>query len=113
MTEILSVRGTAIALYKSRANRDGASAWAEVPSVADIKMHIPNFDIEAVGAAEIDTKVFGLLKSSGIQQELVDIREFGKYVTCFLRLTNGGETSDSVEVFLFNDDDKVTEIWSL
>jgi hypothetical protein len=113
VTEMLSVRGKAIELYKSRTNREGASAWAEVPSVADIKMHIPNFDIEAVGAAEIDTKVFGLLKSSGIQQELVDIREHGKYVTCFLRVTNGSETSDSVEVFLFNDDDKVTEIWSL
>jgi hypothetical protein len=76
-------------------------------------MHIPKFNLEAEGAAEIDTKVFGLMTSAGIQQELVEIRELGPYVTCFLRVSDGNDAWDSVEVFLFDENDRVAEIWAL
>ena len=115
MNEIktLTGRGEAIRRYKARANDDGAAAWSAVPCAPDIKMHIPKFEVEAVGAAEIDTKVFGLLASAGIRQELLEILELGHYVTCFLRLTDGSDAWDSVEVFLFDENDRVAEIWAL
>ena len=109
----LSVRAEAIRRYKSRANEEGAAAWSAVPCASDIKMHIPKFGIEAVGAAEIDEKVFGLLASSGIRQDLLEIRELGSYVTCFLAMTDGSDVWDAVEVFLFDENDRVAEIWAL
>ena len=109
----LTGRGEAIRRYKARANDEGAAAWSAVPCAPDIKMHIPKFEVEAVGAAEIDTKVFGLLASAGIRQELLEILELGHYVTCFLRLTDGSDAWDSVEVFLFDENDRVAEIWAL
>jgi hypothetical protein len=113
MTNTLSDIGDVIRRYKARANDEGAAAWANVPCAPDIQMHIPKFEIEAVGAEEIDAKVFGLIASAGIRQELVEIREFGRYVTCFLRQTDGENNWDAVEVFLFNEHDQVTEIWTL
>lgn len=113
MTNTLSDIGDVIRRYKARTNDEGAAAWATIPCAPDVQMHIPKFEVEAVGAEEIDAKVFGLIASTGIQQELVEIREFGRYVTCFLRLTDGDSEWDSVEVFLFNEHDQVTEIWSL
>ena len=109
----LTGRGETIRTYKTRANDEGSSAWSAVPCALGIKMHIPKFDIEAVGAAEIDTKVFGLLTSAGIRQELLEIRELGHYVTCFLRMSDGSEVWDAVEVFLFDENDRVAEIWVL
>jgi hypothetical protein len=109
----LTVRGESISTYKARANDDGAVAWSAVPCSPDIKMHIPKFDIEAVGAAEIESKVFGLIASAGIRQEILAIRELGRYVTCFLRMTAGDDVWDAVEVFLFDDEDRVAEIWAL
>ncbi len=53
----MSPRGTAIARYKARTNAEGASAWAEVSCAPSIRMHIPKFEITAVGAEEIDSKV--------------------------------------------------------
>jgi hypothetical protein len=76
-------------------------------------MHLPKFEIIAVGAEEIDAKVFGLLTASGIQQTLIEIREFGLYVTCFLQITDGNSDWDAVEIFLFDNDDRVAEIWAL
>ena len=113
MGKTLTKRGEAIRRYKARANDDGAVAWSAVPCAPDIRMHIPKFEVEAVGAAEIDTKVFGLLASAGIRQELLEIRELGRYVTCFLRVTDGSDVWDAVEVFLFDDNDRVAEIWAL
>jgi hypothetical protein len=113
MTTTLSERGNAIRLYKARANDEGAVAWAAVPCAPNIRMHIPKFEVEAVGASEIEVKVFGLLASSRIRQELIEIREFGGYVTCFLRMTDGDKTWDAVEVFLFDEHDHVAEIWAL
>jgi hypothetical protein len=106
-------RGETIRDYKARANDEGALAWSAVPCAPDIKMHIPKFEVDAVGAAEIDTKVFGLMASAGIRQELVEIRELGHYVTCFLRVSDGSNCWDSVEVFLFDENDRVAEIWAL
>jgi hypothetical protein len=112
-TGTLSEIGDAIRRYKARANDEGAVAWATVPCAPDIRMHIPKFEVEAVGAEEIDAKVFGLIASAGIRQELVEIREFGRYVTCFIRSTDGDNDWDEVEVFLFDEQDRVTEIWAL
>jgi hypothetical protein len=109
----MSPRGTAIARYKARANAEGASAWADVSCASSIRMHIPKFEIEAVGAEEIDSKVFGLLASAGIQQELIEIHEHGPYVTCYLRVSDGSIEWDSVEVFLFDENACVAEIWAL
>jgi hypothetical protein len=109
----LSERAEAIRRYKRRANDEGAAAWSAVPCARDIKMHIPKFGIEAVGAAEIDEKVFGLMASAGIRQSLLDIRELGSYVTCFLKMSDGSEEWDAVEVFLFDETNSVTEIWAL
>ena len=76
-------------------------------------MHIPKFNLEAKGPAEIDTKVFGLIASARLEQEVVKIHEHGPYVTCFLRISDGSEAWDSVEVFLFDENDQVAEIWAL
>jgi hypothetical protein len=113
MTDQLSARAQKIARYKARANEEGAAAWADVPCASNICMHVPKFEITAVGAEEIDEKVFGLITSAGIQQKLVEIREFGLYVTCFLQMTEGSSNWDAVEVFLFDDDDRVAKIWAL
>ena len=112
-TDRMSARAQEIARYKARANAEGAVAWADVPCASNIRMHLTKFDITAVGAEEIDEKVFGLLASAGIQQRLVEIREFGLYVTCFLQMTDGSSNWDAVEVFLFDDDGRVAEIWAL
>ncbi len=109
----LTGRGEAIRRYKARANDEGPVAWSNVPCAPDIRMHIPKFEVEAIGSAEIDTKVFGLLASAGIRQELLEIRELGHYVTCFLRVTDGSAVWDAVEVFLFDQNDRVAEIWAL
>ena len=112
-TKDLSSRGKEIGRYKARANNEGAAAWSEVPCAPNIRMNVPKFEIVAVGTEEIDTKVFGLLASAGIRQELVEIRELGLYVTCFLRMSDGSNKWDAVEVFLFDEHDRVAEIWAL
>jgi Tfp pilus assembly PilM family ATPase len=109
----LSSRGMEISRYKARTNSEGAVAWSDVPCAPNIRMNVPKFDIVAVGAEEIDSKVFGLLASAGIQQELVEIREHGLYVTCFLRMSDSSNKWDSIEVFLFDEEGRVTEIWAL
>jgi hypothetical protein len=109
----MSPRGNAIAHYKARTNAEGAAAWAEVSCAPSIRMHIPKFEITAVGAEEIDAKVFGLIAAAGIQQELVEIHEHGLYVTCFLHQSDGTDEWDAVEIFLFDEQDRVAEIWAL
>ncbi len=109
----MSPRGTRIARYKARTDAEGASAWAEVACAPSIRMHIPKFEITAVGVEEIDSKVFGLIAAAGIRQELVDIHEHGLYVTCFLHLSDGTDEWGAVEIFLFDEQDRVAEIWAL
>ena len=67
----------------------------------------------AAGAEEIDSKVFALIAAAGIQQELVEIHEHGLYVTCFLHQSDGTDEWDAVEIFLFDEQDRVAEIWAL
>jgi hypothetical protein len=43
----------------------------------------------------------------------VEIREFGLYVTCFLRMSAGGNEWDSVEALRFEEHDRVAEIRAL
>ena len=109
----MSPRGNAIAHYKARTNAEGAAAWADLSCAPSIRMHIPKFEITAVGAEEIDSKVFGLIAAAGIQQELVEIHEHGLYVTCFLQQSDGTDKWDAVEIFLFDEQDRVSEIWAL
>jgi len=47
-------------------------------------------------------------------QELVDIIEFGSYVTCYLKISDkDGGILDVVKVFKTDDSGKVEEIWAL
>ncbi|MFT6100582.1 MAG: hypothetical protein ACJAYF_003140 [Arenicella sp.] len=109
----MSPRGNAIAHYKARANAEGAAAWADVSCAPSIRMHIPKFEITAIGAEEIDSKVFGLNEAVGLKQELVEIHEHGLYVTCFLHLSHATDEWNAVEIFLFDEQDRVAEIWAL
>lgn len=116
LTKSLSKRGEAIRDYKLRANDDGAEAWWSLVTCApDVTMHIPKRGVVAVGADEINTKVFGNMSSTRLQQELIEIHEFGLFVTCYLRASDDEEQSERqvVEVFLFDDQDQVVEIWAL
>ena len=112
-TQMRSIRGDAIRRYKARANEEGAAAWADVPCAPDIRMHVPSHGIEAVGPEEINEKIFAEGAASGRTQELIELHEHGRSVTCFLRLTTGDVSFDAVEVFLFDDQDRVAEIWGL
>jgi len=112
-TLTLSRRGDAIRRYKARANEEGAAAWADVPCAPDIRMHVPSYGIEAVGPEEINQKIFADGAASGRTQELIELHEHGCSVTCFLRVTTGDVSVDAVEVFLFDDQDRVAEIWAL
>ena len=58
--------------------------------------------------------IFGWLTEIEAKQELVDIVEFGSYVTCFLHISDkDGGILDVVEVFKIDDSGKVEEIWAL
>ena len=74
----------------------------------------PSLGLEATGAEEIEEIVFGFVKETELKQELVDIIEHGNYITCFLTITTKtGEVMDVVEVFLVDEEGKVTNIWAL
>ena len=73
----------------------------------------PSLGLEAT-AEEIEEIVFGFVKETELKQELVDIIEHGNYITCFLTITTKtGEVMDVVEVFLVDEEGKVTNIWAL
>ncbi|MFT5577596.1 MAG: hypothetical protein ACI9WS_000347 [Paraglaciecola psychrophila] len=76
-------------------------------------MHIPKFEVTPVGAEVTGSKVFGLIAAAGIQQEWVEIHEYGLYVTCFLHQTDGTDGGDVVEIVLFDEQDRVVKIWAL
>ena len=75
-------------------------------------MHVPRFGVGAVGPSEIASKAFGLLAPSGIRHRLVEIREFGTYVSCFRRVSDGGKEWNAVGVFRFDEQGRVADIWA-
>ena len=112
MTE-LSAIGEAIRYYKLNAS-GGYHEWAKVPCSSDYRMHVPAMGFDTVGPEENEKVIFGWLGEIEAQQELVDIVEFGAYVTCYLRITDkDGGVLDVVEVFKYNDQGEVEEIWAL
>ena len=109
----LSSAGEAIRHYKLNAS-GGYAEWAKVPCTPDYKMHVPLMDFNTVGAEENERIIFGWLTDIGASQELVDIVEFGAYVTCYLRIAqSSGETIEIVEVFKIAENGQVEEIWAL
>ena len=112
MTE-LSAIGEAIRYYKLNAS-GGYPEWAKVPCSSDYQMHVPALGFDTVGPEENEKVIYGWLGEIEAQQELVDIVEFGAYVTCYLRITDkDGGVLNVVEVFKSNDQGEVEEIWAL
>jgi hypothetical protein len=67
-----------------------------------------------VGPIENDKIIFGWLTEIGASQELINIIEFGSYVTCYLKISDkDGGILDVVEIFKADDSGKVEEIWAL
>jgi len=109
----LSVVGEAIRYYKLNAN-GGYAAWANVPCTDDYKMHVPSMRFNTVGPAENEEIIFGWLAEIEAKQELVNIIEFGSYVTGYSHISDkDGGLLDVVEVFKIDDSVKVEEIWAL
>jgi hypothetical protein len=109
----LSAIGEAIRHYKLNAS-GGYREWAKVPCTNDYRMHVPAMGFDTVGPVENEQVIFAWLGELEAQQELVDIVEFGAYVTCYLRITDkDGGVLDVVEVFKSNDQGEVEEIWAL
>ena len=109
----LSPIAEAIRHYKLNAS-GGYNEWAKVPCTEDYKMHVPltGFDVE--GAKEVKEVIFGWLNDIGASQELVNIVEFGSYVTCYLHISDkNDDVLDVVEIFKTNENGKVEEIWAL
>ena len=111
----LSPTADAIKNYKETFQWEkGFESWSKVPTTEDYHMVAPNLGLEATGAKEIEEVVFGFVKETELQQELVDIVEHGNYITCFLKITTKtGETMNVVEVFLVDEEGKVKNIWAL
>ena len=114
-TKVLSPTAAAIKYYKDTFQwQNGFESWSKVPTTEDYHMLAPNLGLEAKGAKEIEEVIFGFVNETELKQELVDIREHGNYITCFLKITTKtGETMDVVEVFLVDDNGKVKNIWAL
>ena len=105
--------GEAIRYYKLHAD-GGYAEWSKVPCTDDYKMHVPSMGFNTVGPVENEKVIFGWLTEIGAQQELVDIVEFGAYVTCYLKISDkDGGMLDVVEVFKTDGSGKVEEIWAL
>ena len=114
-TKILSPTAAAIKYYKDTFQwQNGFESWSKVPITDDYHMLAPNLGLEAKGAEQIEEVIFGFVKETELQQELVDIVEHGNYITCFLKITTKtGETMNVVEVFLVDEEGKVKNIWAL
>jgi hypothetical protein len=106
----LSAAAEAIRYYKTNASR-GYADWSKVPCTDGYQMHVPSMGFNTVGPVESEKIIFGWLTEIKAKQELVDIVEFGSYVTCFLHLSDkDGGILDVVEVFKIDDSGKVEEI---
>ena len=111
----LSSTGEAIKNYKLNFDwRNGFESWSVVPTTDNYHMIAPNLGLEATGANQIKDIIFGFCTENELEQELVDIIEHGKYVTCVLNLkTKSGDKIKCVEVFLLDDSGRVDKIWAL
>jgi hypothetical protein len=114
-SDTLSATAQAIKTYKVNFKwQEGFEAWSKVPTTSDYHMLAPGLGLEARGADEINSIIFGFVKETELIQELVDINEHGPYVTCYLKLTTkAGEKFDAVEVFKLDEKGRVTNIWAL
>ena len=81
----LSATAEAIKTYKINFKwQEGFEAWSKVPTTSDYHMVAPGLGLEARGADEINSVIFGFVTETELIQELVDITEHGPYVTCYL-----------------------------
>jgi hypothetical protein len=114
-SKTLSQTAEAIKEYKETFQWEkGFESWSKVSTTEDYNFISPSLGLEATGAKEIQEIVFGFVKETELKQELVDIIEHGNYITCFLTITTKtGEIMDVVEVFLVDEEGKVTNIWAL
>ena len=109
----LSPTAEAIRHYKLNAN-GGYAEWSKVLCTHDYRMHVPSMRFDVVEPLEVEEIIFGWLTDIGAKQELIDIIEFGSYVTCYLQITDkDGGILDVVEVFKVDDTGKIEEIWAL
>ena len=109
----LSPIALAIRHYKLNAS-NGYPEWAKVPCTPGYKMHVPSMGFDTYGPVDNEKIVFGWLSDIGAQQELVDILEFGPYITCHLNITDkDGGVLKVVEVFKIGECGRVEEIWAL
>tara|TARA_B110000438_G_scaffold164934_1_gene157810 strand:+ start:290 stop:628 length:339 start_codon:yes stop_codon:yes gene_type:complete len=109
----LSVIGEAIRYYKLNSGK-GYAEWSKVPCTDNYKMHVPSMGFNTVGPIDNEKIIFGWLTEIGSSQELINIIEFGSYVTCYLKISDkDGGILDVVEVFKTDDSGKVEEIWAL
>ena len=109
----LSTIAESIRHYKLNAG-GGYAEWSKVQCTNDYRMHVPSMGFDVVGPAEVEEIIFGWLNDIGATQELVDIIEFGFYVTCYLHIADKhGDILDIVEVFKIDDSGQVEEIWAL
>ena len=77
-------------------------------------MHVPSMGFNTVGPLESEKIIFGWLNEIEAKQELINIVEFGSYITCYLKISDkGGGILDVVEVFKIDGIGKVEEIWAL
>ena len=110
---VLSATAEAIRHYKLNSN-GGYAEWSKVLCTDDYRMHVPSMGFDTVGPAETEKIIFGWLDDIKAKQELVNIVEFGSYVTCYLHISDkDGGILDLVEVFKIDDSGKVEEIWAL
>jgi len=109
----LSVAGEAIRNYKL--NSDGGYAeWSKVQCTDDYKMHVPLMGFNTVGPIKNEEIIFAWLAEIEAKQGLINIVEFGSYITCYLKISDkDGGILDLVEVFKVDDSGKVEEIWAL
>ena len=109
----LSTIAESIRHYKLNAV-GGYAEWSKVPCADGYRMHVPSMGFDVVGPAEVEEVIFGWLDDIGAKQELINIIEFGCYVTCYLHIAdNNGDILDIVEVFKIDDGGNVEEIWAL
>ena len=109
----LPATAEAIRHYKLNAS-GGYAEWSKVLSTDDYRMHVPSMGFDVVGTLEVEEIIFGWLTDIGAKQELVDIIEFGSYVTSYLHKTDkDGGILNVVEVFKVDDTGKIEEVWAL
>jgi hypothetical protein len=110
-----NLSATAAAIRHYKLNADGGYAeWSKVPCTDDYQMHVPSMGFNTTGPVENENIIFGWLTDIEAKQELVNMVEFGSYVTCYLHISvKEGGVLDVVEVFKINDIGKVEEIWAL